>query len=343
MTDNHSYDAILVVSFGGPEGRDDVIPFLENVLRGRNVPRERMLAVAEHYYQFDGVSPINQQCRDLIASLRIELDQNEIDLPIYWGNRNWTPYLTDTLAQMQQAGVKRALAYITSAYSSWSSCRQYLGNVADACQPLGADAPTVDKIRAFYNHPDFIAANCDLLSESLASFSTAERADLQIAFTAHSIPNSMADHCDYQNQLAESCQLVSKELSIKNWQLVYQSRSGRPQDPWLEPDILDHMRDIHSNGTKNLIIAPIGFMSDHMEVLFDLDCEAQQLGEELGMHVERSATVGTHPLFISMIRKLIQERQDSALERQAIGQFDANHDVCPADCCPAPARPTARS
>lgn len=339
MASTISYDAILVVSFGGPEGRDEVIPFLENVLRGRNVPRERMLAVAEHYYHFDGVSPINQQCRDLISALRVELDQHGIDLPIYWGNRNWQPLLSDTIAEMKNAGVARSLAYITSAFSSWSGCRQYLGNIADACRPLGAKTPVVDKLRAFYNHPDFIAANCDALSRSLAAFSEDQRSNLQVAFTAHSIPNSMADHCDYQKQLMESCRLVAEELHIKNWQLVYQSRSGRPEDPWLEPDILDHLRELHSGGTTNLIIAPIGFLSDHMEVLYDLDCEAAELGKQLEMHIERSATVGTHPRFIAMIRKLIQERLDSTTERQVVGRFGPNHDLCPADCCPAPSRP----
>jgi protoporphyrin/coproporphyrin ferrochelatase len=339
MTEINSYDAILVVSFGGPEGRDDVIPFLENVTKGRNIPRERLLGVAEHYYQFDGVSPINQQCRDLISALRAELDQHDIKLPIFWGNRNWTPYLTDQLAEMKQAGVKRALAYVTSAFSSWSSCRQYLGNIQDAQAPLGQDAPAVDKIRAFYNHPDFINANCDVLAQSLAAFSNEERASVCVAFTAHSIPNSMADHCDYEKQLKESCRLVTERLEIDNWQLVYQSRSGRPQDPWLEPDILDHMKTLKSDGVKNLIIAPIGFLSDHMEVLYDLDCEAKELAKDLEMKFERAATVGTHPSFISMIRQLIQERLDPSTERPSIGQFGANHDACPTDCCPLTARP----
>lgn len=340
MTNSSSYDAILVVSFGGPEGREEVIPFLENVLRGRNVPRERMLAVAEHYYHFDGVSPINQQCRDLINSLRAELDDHEINLPIYWGNRNWQPLLTDTIAEMKQAGVTRALAYVTSAYSSWSGCRQYLGNIAAACSPLGPDFPVVDKLRAFYNHPDFIAANCEILSRSLDELAPEQRSQLQVAFTAHSIPNSMADHCDYQKQLLESCRLVAEELHIANWQLVYQSRSGRPQDPWLEPDILDHLRKLHADGVSDLLIAPIGFLSDHMEVLFDLDCEAKELGDEMGMRVFRSATVGTHPRFITMIRKLIQERLEPTTEREAVGNFGPNHDVCPTDCCPAASRPT---
>ena len=339
MTEQNSYDAILVVSFGGPEGRDDVIPFLENVLRGRNVPRERMLAVAEHYYHFDGVSPINQQCRDLIAALREELDQNNIDLPIYWGNRNWQPYLSDTIKEMQQAGVTRALAYATSAYSSWSSCRQYLGNITDACQAAGSDAPVIEKLRAFYNHPDFIAANCELLAQSLEKFSAADRPNVHVAFTAHSIPNSMADYCDYEQQLNESCRLIAAELKITDWRLVYQSRSGRPQDPWLEPDILDHMRDVKSAGSENLIIAPIGFLSDHMEVLFDLDCEAKELAAELDLNLQRSGTVGTAPRFVSMIRQLIQERLNPSPERAAIGQYPANHDTCPTNCCPAPIRP----
>ena len=335
-----SYDAILLVSFGGPEGRDDVLPFLENVTRGRNIPRERLLEVAEHYYHFDGVSPINQQCRDLISALRLELDRHGIALPIYWGNRNWDPLLPDTLQDMKAAGVRRALAFVTASYSSWSSCRQYRENIADAQAAIGEGAPEVDKIRVFYNHPDFIAANVDLVQRSLSQIPEDRRSKTHLAFTAHSIPNSMSDTCDYVCQLTESCRLVAEAVGVSGdwWRLVYQSRSGRPQDPWLEPDICDHLAALKKSGADDVVVVPNGFLSDHMEVLFDLDCEAVEACRELDLNMVRSATVGTHPTFVGMIRKLIQERIAEA-SPEAIGEFGPSHDVCPLDCCPAPQRP----
>ena len=335
-----SYDAIMLISFGGPEGRDDVLPFLENVTRGRNIPRERMLEVAEHYDHFDGVSPINQQCRDLIAALRVELDLHGVELPIYWGNRNWNPLLPDTLQTMKDAGIRRALGFVTSAYSSWSSCRQYRENVADARAAIGSDAPEVDKIRVFYNHPDFISANADLVRKSLDQIPTERRARAHLAFTAHSIPTSMSGTCDYVQQLSESCRMVAEAAGVSQhrWRLVYQSRSGRPQDPWLEPDICDHLKTLKQSGVDDVVVVPVGFLSDHMEVLFDLYCEAADACKEIGLNMVRCATVGTHPTFIGMIRKLIQERIADA-PQEAIGQFGPNHNQCPLDCCPAPQRP----
>src|SRR5690242_2136056 len=257
-----SYDAILVVSFGGPEGHDDVIPFLENVLRGRNVPRERMLAVADHYYHFDGKSPINQQTRELIAALKDELAQHGPKLPVYWGNRNWHPMLADTLRQMKQDGIRRALAFVTSAYSSYSGCRQYREDIARAQAEIGEGAPRVDKLRVFFNHPGFIEATIERLREAIAQVPVAARGDLQVVYVAHSIPLSMANTSDYVLQLEEVRKLVSAQLEIMNDALVYQSRSGAPGQPWLEPDILDYLRDVK---TKNLasavVIAPISFIS----------------------------------------------------------------------------------
>lgn len=344
MTDTN-YDAILIVSFGGPEKRDDVIPFLENVLRGRNVPRERMLEVAEHYYHFEGVSPINQQCRDFIAALEPELKSHGIDLPVYWGNRNWHPMLDDTMQKMADDGVRRAIAFFTSGYSSYSGCRQYRENVIDARSKVGDSAPVIDKIRVFYNHPAFIETNVELIEKSLEMFDQAERSQVHIAFTAHSIPNSMASNCDYEKQLIETARLISEELEIPDSRskLVYQSRSGRPQDPWLEPDILDHIDELNTQGVKHLIIAPIGFLSDHMEVMFDLDEEAKEKCDELGIKMARSATVGTHPKFISMVRELIEERLGLREEKQCIGHFGPNHDVCPVNCCKPPERPRPTS
>jgi ferrochelatase len=333
------YDAILLVSFGGPERREDVIPFLENVLRGRNVPRERMLEVAEHYYHFDGVSPINAQCRELIAALRPELDAHGISLPIYWGNRNWDPLLTDTLREMSQHGIRRAVAFVTSAYSSYSGCRQYRENIAAAQAEVGQNAPEVEKLRVFYNHPLFISANKNRIQAALDQIPAERRGQTQVAYTAHSIPLSMSNQSSYLQQLTETCRLVSESLGIgaDGWRLVFQSRSGRPEDPWLEPDVCDYLRDLKTSGATDVVISPIGFLSDHMEVLFDLDDEARAVCQELGLNMVRAGTVGVYPDFIRMVRELIEERISGSTDRCAIGQFGANHDVCPVDCCPAPA------
>jgi ferrochelatase len=238
------YDALLVVSFGGPEAPDEVMPFLENVLRGRNVPRERMLEVAHHYEMFGGVSPINGQNRALIHALERELSENALDLPVYWGNRNWHPLLADTLRQMRDKGVRRALAFVTSAYSSYSGCRQYREDIERARAAVGEGAPQVDKLRVFYNHPDFIAPNVENLQAALARIPSERRAAAHVAFTAHSIPLSMASNCDYQAQLSETCRLVAEGAGHARWQLVFQSRSGSPAQPWLEPDICDHLREL---------------------------------------------------------------------------------------------------
>ncbi|HVJ68891.1 MAG TPA: ferrochelatase [Caulifigura sp.] len=336
-----SYDSLLVVSFGGPEGPDDVIPFLENVLRGRNVPRERMLEVAQHYQRFGGISPINAQNRALIAALRSELDAHGIDLPIYFGNRNWHPLLADTLEEMSRDGRTHTLAFVTSGQSSYSGCRQYRENILAAQQHVGESAPAVDKLRVFYNHPDYIAAEADRILAELAKFSPADREEVHLLCTAHSIPNSMAGRCDYVKQLTETTWLLAEILGVpaERVQLVYQSRSGRPEDPWLEPDVKDAMTALHQKGVNNLVIAPIGFLSDHIEIMFDLDEECVQLAQELGITMHRAGTVGTHPRFITMIRKLIQERLDPQTPREAIGRFGPNWDVCPVDCCPAPQRP----
>jgi len=332
-----NYDAVLLVSFGGPDGPDDVLPFLENVLRGRNVPRERMLEVAEHYQHFGGKSPINEQNRALLKALEEELARRGPHLPIYWGNRNWHPLLTDTLREMADAGVKRAIAFVTSAYSSYSGCRQYRENIAAAAAALGDRAPTVDKIRVFFNHPGFVGPMAANVRQALDHFPAGDRASIPVLFTAHSIPTSMSDGCRYVNQLTEATRLVAEQAGVANSQLVYQSRSGPPTQPWLEPDICAAIRTLHAAGSRQLVIAPIGFISDHMEVLYDLDTEAADLCRELGVDMARAATVGTDPAFIGMIRDLIAERHYDLTERAAIGSLPANHDVCPLDCCPAPA------
>jgi len=335
-----TYDAILVTSFGGPEGPADVMPFLENVLRGKNVPQKRMLEVAEHYYHFGGKSPINDQNRHLIAALKVELAQHGPNLPIYWGNRNWHPLLTDTLRQMKADGVTHALAFVTSAYSSYSSCRQYRENIAQAREAVGEGAPVVDKIRVFYNHPGFVEAVVDHVQHALAKIPENRRDKAGLIYTAHSIPLSMAQSCDYEKQLLEAGRLVAERLRRKNWQLVFQSRSGPASQPWLEPDILDCLREIKTRNTAtDVVIAPIGFVSDHMEILFDLDTQARDLCNELGLNMVRAETVGTHPLFIQMIRELILERIDETQPQLALGILGARPNFCPSDCCPMPPRP----
>ena len=312
------FDALLVVSFGGPEGMEDVIPFLENVLRGRNVPRERMLQVARHYELFGGVSPINQQNRNLIAALEKELEQHGPRLPIYWGNRNWHPLLPETLQRMADDGVRNALAFVTSAYSSYSSCRQYLQNISDAQVAVGPEAPRVEKLRVFYKHPLFIEANVDHIRVALSQLE-----DPHLVFTAHSIPESMAVNCDYASQLGHTGALIARELQIKKWHMVYQSRSGSPMQPWLGPDVAEHLRTLRDEGVAEVVIAPIGFVSDHMEVVYDLDVEARRMADEIGMKMVRAQTAGTHPSFVRMIRELVVERINN----------EVPPNLCAPDCC----------
>jgi len=335
-----AYDAVLVVSFGGPEAHGDVIPFLENVLRGRNVPRERMLAVAEHYYHFDGKSPINEQTRTLIAALKQELAEHGPSLPVYWGNRNWHPLLADTLRKMSADGVRHALAFVTSAYSSYSGCRQYREDISRAQAEVGSGAPLVDKIRAFFNHPGFLDATEDRLREAVDQIPANARNNVEVVYIAHSIPISMANTCDYVSQLEEVRSIVSSRLGIQRHSLVYQSRSGAPGQPWLEPDILDYLREVSAKGSASaVVLAPISFISDHMEVLYDLDIEARQLCESMGLPMARAKTVGVHPKFVAAIRALIEERIVPGKQRRALGSLGARPDVCAEDCCPAPQRP----
>jgi len=313
---------------------DDVIPFLENVLRGRNVPRERMLQVAHHYELFDGVSPINEQNRKLIAALKVELETNGPTLPIYWGNRNWHPLLPDTLQQMANDGIKHALAFVTAAYSSFSSCRQYRQNIIDAQSTvgpaIGLEAPQVEKLRAFYNHPLFINANVDQIRAALQQIPS--ETSPALVFTAHSIPESMANNSDYAAQLSETARLIAAELGVERWQLTYQSRSGSPSQPWLGPDVCDHLRQLSTDGVTDVVVAPIGFVSDHMEVIYDLDIEAQKVSKEIGLKMVRVATAGTHPAFVEMIRELILERTEKLAPR-ALGNRGPSLDVCAVDCC----------
>ena len=342
--DSLPIDSILMVSFGGPEGPEDVMPFLENVLRGRNVPRERMLEVAEHYNHFGGISPINQQCRELIAAVRAELDRRGIKLPIYWGNRNWHPMLTNTLETMKQDGRKRAIAFFTSMFSCYSGCRQYRENIAAAMIQAGSDAPMVEKARMGFNHPKFIEAQADCLRSALAKLDPHLRAATPVLFSAHSIPKSMADYSRYELQLREAARLVCETVGHGNWELVFQSRSGPPQQPWLEPDVCDRIEELHRQANiQSVIVQPIGFVSDHMEVLYDLDEEAAAKSKELGIQFVRAPSVGLHPAFVSMAVDLIEERLTAGTPRASLGNLGPSHDICPVDCClfPQPARPTS--
>ncbi|MBS1874411.1 MAG: ferrochelatase [Acidobacteria bacterium] len=326
------YQAVLVLSFGGPEHRDDVIPFLENVLRGRNVPRERLLAVAEHYYHFGGKSPINDQNRELIAALEAEFRRCGLNLPVYWGNRNWRPLLDDTLRRMRADGVRRAAVYVTSAFSSYSGCRQYIEDMDRARAEVGQDAPELDKLPSFSSRPGFIATVAERVEDALARVPQERRSQAQLVFTAHSVPRAMAEASPYITQLHEACGLVAARLGKPEWTLAYQSRSGPPTQPWLEPDILPLLRRIREDRGPgaDVVLSPIGFVSDHMEVLYDLDTEAAAVARELDLSLIRAATPGVHPLFIAMIREMVEERM------AASGQY-----LCRDGCCPPGRRPAA--
>lgn len=332
---SHPYDALLLISFGGPEKRDDVLPFLENVLRGKNVPAQRVQEVAEHYDLFDGISPINAQNRSLLVSLVAELNRHGPPLPVYWGNRNWHPLLPDVLEQMADDGVRRALAFATSAFGSYSGCRQYLEDIARAREAVGPQAPEVDKLRLFYNHPGFIEATADRVAKALGEISADRRASARLIYTAHSIPEAMARVSPYVRQLREACRLVSERVGRAQWELVYQSRSGPPSQPWLGPDLYEHLRSLRAGGhaAQDLVLAPIGFLCEHMEVVYDLDVAAHELCDELGLTMVRAGLVANHPRFVAMIRELILERIEPNPVRLALGSHGPSPDVCPEGCC----------
>jgi len=338
-----TYDALVLVSFGGPEGPDDVMPFLRNVTRGRGVPEERLAEVAEHYRHFGGVSPINAQCRALLAALRPEFDRTGVDLPIYWGNRNWTPYLADTVRQMRDDGVTRALAFVTSPYGSYSSCRQYLEDIERARVEVGDGAPVIHKLRHYHDHPGHIAPHVDAVRAALATLPAERRATTRLLFTAHSIPTAMAAASGphggrYEAQLREVTALVAAGAAADlPRDLVWQSRSGPPQVPWLEPDVGDHLEALAAAGTTSVVVSPIGFISDHLEVLWDLDNEAAQTAKRLGLDFARAATPGNDPRFVAMIRELVAERLDPGGVRPALGAVPT-WDFCDVGCCAPPRR-----
>jgi ferrochelatase len=303
----NEFDAVMIISFGGPEGMADVMPFLDNVLKGKNVPEARKKDVARHYGLFEGVSPINAQNRELKTLLEKKLKEEGIDLPVYWGNRNWKPYIKDALLEMKQAGVKHALGYITSAFESYSGAQQYLEDIAGARTQI-EEAPEVSKLKAFFDHPYFIQVNAERIQNELNKLPSDNLKNVHIAFTAHSIPISMSEVSPYVAQLQQTCQLVVDAVGIKNWKLVYQSGSASPDRPWLTPDINEHLQGLSKQGIKTVIVSPIGFVSDHMEVMYDLDIEAKKTAEDFGIQMLRAKSPGNHPLYVKMIVDLIKER-----------------------------------
>lgn len=326
-----SFDAFLLVGFGGPEGPDDVLPFLENVTRGRGIPKERLIQVGAHYERFGGVSPLNAQLRALEAAIADDFRANDVRLPVYWGNRNWHPMLADTVRRMRDDGVKNALAFVTSAFGSYSGCRQYREDLEKACAAVPG-APAIEKLRNFFDHPLFVDAVVDRTRAALASSPPGAR----LVFTAHSIPTASAKTAPYEAQLHAIAAIVAGRVGDRAYDLVFQSRSGTPGVPWLEPDIDEHLAALHAGGTEDVVIVPIGFVSDHMEVIWDLDTQARATAHALGMRLTRAATVSTHPSFIQMIRELVREKTASGERRVLTTLGDA---TCHPGCCVVGARP----
>jgi ferrochelatase len=340
-----SVDALLLLSFGGPEGEADVRPFLENVTRGRGVPPERLDEVAQHYLHFGGVSPINQLNRDLIEAIRAALAAAGVDLPVYFGNRNWHPMIEDTVGTMRADGVRRALVFPTSAYGGYSACRQYDEDILRARAAVGDDAPELVKIRQFFDHPGFVQPFADAVRAAAAGFD-----DYRLVFTAHSIPNSFdatggpaaeGGHL-YSRQVAEAARLVAAEAGVADYDVVWQSRSGPAQVPWLEPDIVDHVDALHGKGVPNVVVCPVGFVSDHLEVVWDLDTEARERAESYGMGFARAATPGPDPRFAAMVVELVREHLDHAEPRKLSTMSTlgctVNGEFCAVACCEPPAR-----
>ena len=322
------FDAVLVVSFGGPEGPDDVMPFLDRVLAGRPVPPQVKARIAQRYARFGGVSPINAHTREFIAALEARLSAEGPRLPVYWGNRNSAPLLGDAMRRMSGDGIQNAIAYVTSVFSSYSGCRQYREDLFRAAE-RAVGAPRIDKLRVAYNHPGFIAAMTDRVREAQAM--APEGAAL--LFTAHSLPVAMAARSDYEAQLDEACGLVAQRLGDDHWRLAFQSNNARTGDPWLTPTVEEALASIAASGRSSVVVAPIGFVCDHMEVVMDLDIEARASAERLGLGYFRAPTVGTHPAYVDMVRQLVVERMSANPERPCLGRRGPNPDYCAPDCC----------
>ncbi len=330
-------EAILILSFGGPEAPEEVMPFLERVTRGRGIPRERLLEVAEHYHHFGGKSPINDQNRALIRDLEAQIAQDGPPLPVYWGNRNWHPLIEDTVARMKADGIEKAWAFATSAFSSYSGCRQYREDIARARAAAGEGAPEITKLRVFYNHPGFLESMTDRVNAAFARLPAGAVNACHLVFTAHSIPLAMAEASEYVEQLVEASALVASASGHPEHVLAYQSRSGPPTQKWLEPDLNDWLKQLAASQpeSRDVVVVPIGFVSDHMEVLYDLDEEAKHVADGLGLNLIRAATVGHHPRFVQMIRELVREQTEG---REPLWVGANRPKACLPDCCPAPQR-----
>ena len=348
-SDASPYDAILLLSFGGPERPEDVVPFLENVTRGRGIPRERLEEVGQHYFRFGGRSPINDQNRAFLAALRDDLAAHGIDLPVYWGNRNWKPYLADAVRQMVADGVRRVAAFTTSAYASYSSCRQYRENLWDAVVEVPG-APRIDKLRNYFNHPGFVEPVVDGVLAALQRLPEELRAGARIVFVTHSIPTAMNDSSgppaqgggayldQHRDVAAVVAARVGEETGVdREHELVFCSRSGAPHVPWLEPDVNDRLEELAAAGVRAVVLVPVGFVSDHMEVVYDLDTEALATCERLGIAASRAATPGDDRRFVAAVRDLLLERaaveRGEEVVRAAVGRTGPLWDVCPAGCC----------
>ncbi len=343
------FQALLVVSFGGPDRPADVMPFLENVTRGRGISSDRLAEVAGHYLARGGRSPINDQNRALVAALQHQLDHAGISLPVYWGNRNWRPYLADELAKMHEDGVRRAVVFVTSAYSSYSGCRQYREDLATAVTAVGPAALTLDRLRHCFDHPGFVQANADSVVGALGDLPRGVAESAQLVFVTHSIPVAMAEssgpgggaYVEQHRAVAAAVVAdVERRTGVRHgFDLAYCSRSGAPREVWLEPDVDDHLKALAPE-VPGVVLAPIGFVSDHMEVAFDLDTEALSTARELDLPAARAATVGTHPAFVAAVVDLLLERaaieRGEPVGRASIGPPGPSHDVCPANCCPNP-------
>ncbi len=355
-----SFDAVLLLSFGGPEAPDDVMPFLRRVTAGRGIPDERLAAVAQQYQAFGGISPINAQTKALREALEAELNagvepDSESYLPVYWGNRNWDPFLADTLRQMRTDGVLNAAVVVTSGYSSYSGCRQYRENLFDAVTEVNGDGdgsvPVLSKIRRWFDQPAFIEVMTDNVLAAIDALGSASEDPPHLAFTTHSIPIGQAQSSGdpalggdmYVKQHEFAAAAIAEAVSDRvgaplPWKLVYQSRSGPPSMPWLEPDISDHLDELKANGARDVVIVPIGFISDHMEVMWDLDTVALQHAREVGLNASRASTVGCDPRFVASLASLVREREQNVPERDrvALAPWGPAPDVCPVGCCPNP-------
>ena len=350
-----TFDAILVLSFGGPEKEEDVRPFLENVTRGRGIPPERLDEVGEHYHHFGGRSPLNDLNREIIANLEKKLADESIDLPVYFGNRNWHPMVEDTVEQMSRDGVTRALVFATSAWAGYSGCRQYHEDIARAQEHLDAVAELnsieMEKLRGFHDHPLVIGEFARAVEESRAKLPADRRDGARLVFTAHSIPNSADDASGpaslggnlYSRQVNEAAGLIAEQVGATEFDVVWQSRSGPPQVPWLEPDIVDHIEAIFAEGADAAVVCPVGFISDHIEVVWDLDSELQDEMDAHDIIIERVATPGPTEAFTEMIVELIRERTDGAevrrLGREPLLGSACDGKPCAIDCCVPAKRP----